>query len=171
MRSISIALALLVGVWTMGAAGAAAHQVTVLDDCNAADYNTVPPPGGGCTLEEGDVTRAEFNAERFSPLAAATIGHQAWRNDPTYLKIDAGDAVKVKNKGGRNHTFTEVANFGGGVLPALNVGLVPAPECATASTLAPGDSTKLTDLSVGNHHFQCCFHPWMRALIKVLPEE
>src|SRR5262249_9638212 len=104
MRSISIALALLVGVWTMGWAGAAAHQVTVLDDCNAADYNTVPPPGGGCTLEEGDVTRAEFNAERFSPLAAATIGHQAWRIDPTYLKIDAGDAVKVKNKGGRNHT-------------------------------------------------------------------
>jgi plastocyanin len=171
MRGIGMALALLVGVWTMGVTGAAAHQVTVLDDCNPADYNAVPPPGGGCTLEEGDVTRAEFNAERFSPLADATIGHQAWRNDPAYLKIEVGDTVKVKNKGGRNHTFTEVAAFGGGTVPALNVGLDPAPECAATPTLAPGDSTKITALSVGNHRFQCCFHPWMRTLIKVLPDD
>jgi len=166
-----MAFVMLVGALAMGMTGAYAHQVIVLDDCDPADYNTVPPPGGGCTLDEGDVTRAEFNAERFSPLADAIIGHQAWRNDPAYLKIEFGDTLKVKNKGGRNHTFTEVANFGGGTVLPLNVGLDQAPECIAASTLAPDDSIKVTGLSVGNHRFQCCFHPWMRTLIKVLPDD
>jgi len=146
---------------------AAAHNVEILDDCMPnADWGV-----NGCLLEEGDVTRVEFNDELLSPLADAVIGHQAWRMDPSYLKIESGDTVNVKNKGGRNHTFTKVEFFGGGSVPALNVGLDPALECTAVPNLPPGESFKITGLSVGNHRFQCCRHPWMRALIKVLDEE
>jgi plastocyanin len=75
--------------------------------------------------------------------------------------------VKVTNRGGRVHTFTEVAEFGGGRVPPLNQGLVPAPECATATNVPPGTSQEVTGLGPGNHRFQCCIHPWMRALVKV----
>ncbi len=75
--------------------------------------------------------------------------------------------MRVRNAGGRPHTFTEVANFGGGKVPDLNEGLEVAPECPGSVDIAPGDSIKVSGLSVGNHRFQCCIHPWMRALIKV----
>jgi hypothetical protein len=159
----------LIGFWLLGTGIASAQRVTLRDDCDPTDPNWAPT--GGCTLQEGDVTVAEFNAELTSPLAAAVIGHQAWQNDPAYLDIDSDETLRVQNKGGRTHTFTEVEHFGGGRVPALNFGLQPAPECANATDLAPGAKMKVRDLSVGNHHFQCCIHPWMRTLIKVHAEE
>jgi hypothetical protein len=44
------------------------------------------------------------------------------------------------NTGGRVHTFTQVAQFGGGKAanPALNKGLVTSPECPSVD-VAPGD--------------------------------
>jgi hypothetical protein len=78
----------------------------------------------------------------------------------------------VTNEGGRGHTFTEVAAFGGGMVPPLNKGLTQAPECLNSSiiaatSLAPGASLELRDLATGNHLFQCCIHPWMRTQVKV----
>ena len=70
---------------------------------------------------------------------------------------------------GRTHTFTEVANFGGGKVPPLSKGLITAPECPGSMDIPPGGSTTLSSLAPGNHRFQCCIHPWMRALIKVKP--
>ncbi len=144
-----------------------AKSVAMRDDCDPTDpaWNAT----GGCALKQGDVRFAEFVGELDSPLAAAVIGHQAWRNDPPYLEIKAGQDVRVKNAGGRGHTFTEVAAFGGGKvpLPPLNEGLTTAPECPASVDIAPGDAAKLAGLSVGNHRFMCCIHPWMRALIKV----
>jgi len=29
----------------------------------------------------------------------------------------------------------------------------------------------VSGLAEGNHHFQCCIHPWMRAVIKVKRED
>jgi plastocyanin len=150
-------------------------KILIRDDCDPADPAWAP--SGGCALEDGDVDNAEFLAESnltSGPLAASVIGHQAWRNDPSYLKVEEGKAVKVRNKGGRVHTFTEVANFGGGRVGVLNKGLAPAPECvpptATSVDLAPGARAKVSGLAVGNHRFQCCIHPWMRALVKVQPK-
>jgi plastocyanin len=185
MRSIITAGALVVVCWTLspgaGSTGTALaddghkKQVAMRDDCDP-DAWPGPPPGGGCELEDGDVSRAEFDAESdltSGPLAASVIGHQAWRNDPSYLKIKEGETVHVRNRGGRGHTFTEVANFGGGRVPPLNKGLLPAGECqdpATSPVVAPGGRTEVSGLAVGNHRFQCCFHPWMRMLIKVKPK-
>jgi hypothetical protein len=39
-----------------------------------------------------------------------------------------------------------------------------------ATDLQPGDRTEVSGLAEGNHRFQCCIHPWMRALIKVKPK-
>ena len=167
---VGTAFAWLMGAWMMGAVIVAAHEkVAVLDDCDPTDPGWVPT--GGCALEEGDVTLAEFNALLTSTLSSATIGHPAWRNDPAYLTIEPKETVKVTNEGGRNHTFTEVATFGGGRVPGLNMGLTPAPESAAALNLPPGDRIKVSGLNVGIHRFQCCIHPWMRALIKVTADE
>jgi plastocyanin len=174
MRSIGIAIALWVTIGSLGMGSAGAHDVWLLDDCDPNDPGWAAT--GGCTLREGDVTVAEFTEEVQSrALSAAVIGHLAWWNDPPYLKIEVGDTVRVKNKGGRLHTFTKVADFGGGRVanPDLNFGLTPAPECLDSSdTDVPPDATlKVKNLDVGNHRFQCCIHPWMRTLIRVLPDD
>ena len=143
-------------------------KVVMRDDCDPDDPAWAPV---GCALTRGDVDVAEFNGERSSPLSLSVIGHQAWRHDPSYLEIETDDDVMVKNRGGRPHTFTKVAQFGGGRVPPLNQGLTPAPECATAPAVPPGGSVEITGLAAGNHRFQCCFHPWMRAIVKVQPEE
>jgi plastocyanin len=162
-----IAVALLVGTLAIGAAVAMAHEeVLVLDDCDPVTWDT--PGVDGCAIEDGHVTRAEFNA-------LLPPGHPAWRLEPAYLKIEPDKTVRATNEGGRNHTFTEVPAFGGGRVPALNapLGLTPLPQCAAnvAPILAPGTSVEVSGLSVGNHLFQCCIHPWMHMLIKVLPED
>lgn len=142
-----------------------APRVAMLDDCDAGD--PLWAPTGGCALRGGTVSEAEFGTFLLSPLSVSVVGHPAWRNEPSYLRVQAGTTVFVSNEGGRNHTFTWVAQYGGGRVPPLNTGLTPAPECASATTVAPGNRVELTGLTAGNHRYQCCFHPWMRALIKV----
>ncbi len=171
-RAAATALAVvgLVAVFATGTSSAGSkhdnddRRILIRDDCDQNDplWNQV----GGCT-KKGNVSFAEFNEEADSPLAAAVVGHQAWRNDPSYLVIKKGTDVRVKNAGGRPHTLTKVAEYGGGVVPPLNEGLNFSPECASLVELLPGDKAKLSDLPVGNHRFICCFHPWMRALVKV----
>ena len=116
-------------------------------------------PHWGCALEEGDVRLSEFNGLLVSPLSLATVGHPAWRNDPSYLKIEPNETVRVTNGGGRGHTFTEVAAFGGGRVPPLNVGLTPAPECAAPPTLSRGDSMNVSGLGVGITASSAAFIP------------
>jgi hypothetical protein len=149
--------------------GAYGRTIVMRDDCDPDDPEW--DETGGCSLRRGDVDVAEFTVELASPLSTAVIGHQAWRNDPPYLKVQVDQDVRVRNYGGRVHTFTEVANFGGGRVPPLNMGLTPAPECATATDVPPGGRMTVKDLGEGNHRFQCCIHPWMRAIIKVKPDD
>jgi plastocyanin len=147
-----------------------ARRIAIRDDCDPDDpaWNDT----GGCALRDGDVNFEEFGVELESRLAPTSlIGHQAWRNDPPYLKIEPGQRVKVRNRGGRTHTFTEVRDFGGGKIGppgvGLNKGLATAPECPASTNMLAGTSMTLAPLAPGNHRFQCCIHPWMRAIIKV----
>ena len=140
----------------------APRKIALLDDCDAS--NTWP---AGCTLQGGIVSLAQFQA-------ALPLGHPAWRNEPSYLRVSEGKDVHVHNEGGRPHSFTRVAAFLGGINPVLNrPGQDVTPECANAATrlptvLAGGQSMKLEDLETGIHKYMCCFHPWMIAEIRVL---
>ena len=150
-------------------------KIELYDDCDPSDPGWAPT--GGCALKGGKVNLAEFNALLPSPLSQSVVGHPAWRFEPSYLVVAPGRKVELENEGGRLHTFTEVANFGGGRIPvpALNQGLTMAPECALApgavdpNALAPDAEKDIGPLAMGNHKYQCCIHPWMRALVKVAP--
>ena len=147
-------------------------KIKMQDDCDPTDpaWNAT----GGCSLEGGTVTEAEFRVFSFlttgSPHVLSVIGHPAWRNNPGYLVLPFGENLKVINAGGRNHTFTEVSNFGAGNVGPLNTGLsaiTPAPNCAAAQIVPPGERTDVSGLTLGVHKFQCCLHPWMRAVVSV----
>ena len=172
-----VAAAVVVGVVALGGYIALAddnrnnNQIHVLDECLPGDPGW--DPTGGCTLKphQGDVSFAEFGALLRSTLTIPAngflIGHPAWRNEPAHLSVREGKTVRVTNKGGRGHTFTEVAEFGGGFVAQLNIGFNQAPECSPATTipLPAGATVDITDLAPGLHRFQCCIHPWMRATI------
>jgi plastocyanin len=174
-----IAITLLVTFWFSGNSRVAAqvngndNNIAVMDECLPGDAGW--DPTGGCALKphQGDVPAAEFFALLRSPLTippnASLIGHPAWRNEPSHLTVKGGRAVRVTNRGGRGHTFTEVTDFGGGFIPDLNVGLTQSPQCTPQGTipLPPGATIRVEGLTPGLHKFQCCIHPWMRATIRV----
>jgi plastocyanin len=149
--------------------------ISMIDDCDPDDPNWAPV---GCLQRKGDVTAAEFDAFLRSPLydniapfdaepGRFLVGHPSWRNEPSHVAVKAGREIRVRNDGGRPHTFTPVAQFGGGVIPPLNVGSQTAPECASALRIEPGDRDKFIASGDGIQRYQCCFHPWMRATIRV----
>jgi plastocyanin len=141
--------------------------VQMLDECDPATFNAALGPNT-CT-RQGTITLAQFNAA----LAAQQLVPE-WRFSPTEFTIRVGQSINAMNVGGEVHTFTEVENFGGGMVPALNTASgnpVEAPECAelAANALVSPGSTFTTDpaTEVGVEHYQCCIHPWMRATVTV----
>jgi plastocyanin len=185
---LAVGLAVVVGLWAIGTTIARAKvfskdpRVAILDKCDPA---TFAAGGLSCAVlpHPADVTLEEFLALLFSPLIKTVVGHPAWRFEPSYLDIRPGQTLRVTNNGGEAHTFTEVTNFGGGSIALLNgavsppapAGTVPltlSPECpATPAGLGPiivaSGATVEVPLSPGEHKFQCCIHPWMRAVIGV----
>ena len=147
------------------------RKINIVDDCDPNDPDWAP--AGGCVLKGGRVDVAEFNSYLVIPNIDAVVGHPAWRMSPSYLKLEKGKDLRVKNIGGRTHTFTEVAQFGAGFVPPLNFGLEKfAPECGGAVNIPAGTrGANIEGLSLGNHNFQCCIHPWMRATVKVVKDD
>ena len=155
------------------------RTIELVDDCDPDDPAWLPI---GCLQRDGDVTAAEFNQFLRSPLydnipppgvepGLFLVGHPSWRNDPSHVVIEEGKGIRVRNVGGRPHTFTQVAQFGGGVIPPLNVGTQPAPECANHVRLEAGEEARITASGEGIQRFQCCFHPWMRATVRVVDND
>jgi plastocyanin len=186
MRKLAIlasGLVVLVGLWVSWTKVATAQvnsndpNVALVDNCDPATFNAAIGPGTcAVTPHKHDTTFAEFVGLLFSPLAANIIGHPAWNFSPGYISISAGQTVRVTNAGGEAHTFTEVAAFGGGFVPFLNgvggpagtVPLVQAGACLSSPVVvAPGNTAQIKGLSPGVHIFQCCIHPWMRAVVDV----
>ena len=85
-------------------------RFAITDDCDPSDPGWAPT--GGC-LTDGEVTSAEFGA-------ALPQGHPSWRIEPPYVEDRRQDEIRVRNTGGRVHTFTKVARFGNGYVPPLN---------------------------------------------------
>lgn len=175
MRRVAMVFAMLLGVLLLVPVLAdTGDKIAVLDDCDPDDPAWVAI--GGCFQKDGDTTRAEFGAH-------LPLGHPAWRNEPAYIKISLDGRVKVKNQGGRDHTFTLVAQYGRGYVPGVNN--PPGPpgpldptaieECkggtanpaVSSSFIRPAEGLQVRGLSEGTHKFQCCIHPWMRALVRV----
>src|SRR4051812_18504990 len=139
--------------------------VSIQDQCDPASFNAAL--GAGTCTKQGNTTFNQFNTELNSTQQVA-----AWRFVPPTLSINVGQSIAATNDGGEMHTFTEVAQFGGGIVPSLNQASgnnVEAPECAalTAADMIMPGATFTTDAETdaGTERYQCCIHPWMRAVV------
>src|SRR5262245_12360479 len=100
MRSTLVLLAVTLGLGALSpgtsanvVASSEGEKVAMIDNCDPnADWGP-----GGCLIEEGSVSRAEFTALLVSPLSPTVVGHPSWRMDPGYLTVEPGEKVKVKN--------------------------------------------------------------------------
>ena len=157
---------------TVGAGAAKGDKkFRMYDNCEPTSFNAVL--GDGACVGNGTTTFDEFIAE----LAATQDAHE-WRNQPTQSHLNVGRPIEIENRGGETHTFTKVAEFGGGFVDELN-GIsgnpVPAPECLNFGAIVfipaggsdEGPVAGSSDLPVGTTKFQCCIHPWMRTTIEV----
>lgn len=138
------------------------RRIFLRDLCGGSSWDAF----GGCVID-GPVSRPEWLAR-----VLETGSHPLWANSPVKMSVQEGTTLQVVNVGGRGHTLTRVAEFGGGRLPLLNTRedtKVPAPECLGAIVTIPGagGSVMHTFTGVGDQHYQCCFHPWMRTTVKV----
>jgi plastocyanin len=140
-------------------------KVSMQDQCDPASFNAAL--GAGTCTKQGSVTFAQFNSELNSTQKVA-----AWQFAPSNLTIRIGQSIAATNNGGEVHTFTEVQAFGGGIVPALNQASgnpVEAPECKTvtaADMVMPGATfTTDAETEAGTELYQCCIHPWMRAVV------
>ena len=135
--------------------------VNMLDACDPATFDAVIGPG--TCVRNGGVTFSQFIAQ-LSRLGFAG----AWQFAPKNENVRVGQTFVATNRGGEVHTFTEVAEFGGGIVPNLNqLAGVPtvAPECAAIEPddfVAPGATYREEVEHAGGLKFQCCIHPWMR---------
>jgi plastocyanin len=196
VRSLRIAVAvsstvLMLGVAVLSAPGAGAGEqnggnakrVRVFDDCDPATFNAAVAPGA--CVKPGRTVFGDFIAQLQANGDLANEAADGWKFKPATFHVDAGDTIKIDNVGGEFHTFTMVAEpGGGGCVKIINdiLGLAPVPECAP---LAPDGVTPLAFVTSGiasdgtlsiptsglvpgmTYHFQCLIHPWMEATVTV----
>jgi plastocyanin len=169
----ALALALLAAPAAFADGG---REIRIRDKCDPATFNAALGPGA--CVGDGDVTFAELLAT----INPADGGHDAWNFSREELTIRVGETVSVLNSGGEAHTFTEVRNFGAGLVDALNPALPPGtppaipvdpnffpnlPGSFVAELVFPTQAKTIAGLSQGKHLFQCMIHPWMRSTITV----
>jgi plastocyanin len=178
---IKLALAagclLFAGMMENGDHHAVPAQVVALDECDPATFNVLSAAGPGFCKNVALGYTPFGSTTTFANLVAEANSSpdKNWDFEPDTLTVDEGTPVIAVNQGGEPHTFTEVAQFGGGFIPPLNGGEAAAPECsagfsdvAVAKTrILQGSQIQVTGLSKGVHHFQCCIHPWMRMTVVV----
>ena len=176
---------ILAGSLVLGVAAVAAvasedsRAFRVPDDCEATSFNALA--SGLCDPKfGGDTTFTKFINELTEDKKVG-----AWRFNPDGTTLDRGQKTIIESRGGEFHTFTKVADFGGGIVPILNTlsgTETTRPECGTLGTLAPPSSTNQfvpsgaafmgptagsSDLPPGTTKWQCCIHPWMHTTITV----
>jgi len=147
-------------------------QVVALDECDPATFNAAVGADFCRNVALGSATTI---SELFAKAAAGTPD-RGWDFEPDRVNIEKGATLVVADQGGEPHTFTEVAQFGGGFIPGLNApGEETVPECAggfanvavAKTRILQGSHLYITGLSRGKHLFECCIHPWMRMTVDV----
>lgn len=174
--------------------------VRIWDACDPASFNAAVGPGTCIPGHHGQTNFQDFFAEldldqiaggwRFNPLLNTTDGVLKL----VQLELQPGDRISLQNVGGETHTFTRVAEYGGGFFDPLNGRTgnpTPVPECARVlpdGSLAPQPETDTNQfveagttevgplagtpvLPLGVTHWQCCIHPWMRLNVAVRDHE
>jgi plastocyanin len=141
--------------------------IQLLDLCDPTTFNAALGEGT-CINRSSGIT-----FEEFTNTLNLTGSVPAWRIDPASFDIEESASLTVVNLGGETHTFTEVEEFGGGIVPELNQAsrnAQQAPEClALLSTdfISSGQSILHTFDDEGDVKYQCCIHPWMRQVVHV----
>jgi len=141
--------------------GGSDRSLSLMDACDPASFAA---QGVDCS-RSGGVTFDQFIA---SVQRSGSAG--GWHIAPGVVNAPVGTEMDIMNRGGETHTFTEVAHFGGGIVPILNQlsgNPVPAPECLALEPddfVAPG-SVYHDEVDDGTTLYQCCIHPWMRAVV------
>jgi hypothetical protein len=146
--------------------GPSQHVVTLFDACDPETFNAAL--GDGACTRSGGVRFDTF-------LEQLGLHHSigGWHFAPSNVTMKVGELLVATNRGGEMHTFTEVEEFGGGVVDQLNqlTGLTEvAPECAAlggGGRIAPGASSSEEEEEAGVEKYQCCIHPWMRAEVRI----
>jgi plastocyanin len=185
-RSISILCATSAALLTFGCVGSdaeepaqvateqASHGGTEIhpeDTCDPATFGALCNPSF-----HGTTTLAAFNTELDATQRVAT-----WEYGGGQAQVSSGSSFQVDNKGGETHTFTVVANYGGGRVPILNTrsgNPVVAPECVAGPNASNVDIHSGAGITVttgasgvikarGTYKVQCCIHPWMRTTVVV----
>jgi plastocyanin len=139
--------------------------VKLMDECDRASFDANVGPGT-CLRNGG------MKFDQFVSTLTRLQTVPAWKFAPDNVNIRVGDVLASLNTGGETHSFTEVEEFGGGVVDFLNVlsgNTKVAPECRQpgANFLAPGQGTSEVEHDAGDEKYQCCIHPWMRAIVHI----
>ena len=146
--------------------GGANRRVTMMDACDPTSFNAAL--GVGTCARQGGVSFDEFIAQLTKHQMAG-----AWHFAPGVVNVRLGQTLVAVNNGGEVHTFTEVEQFGGGIVPLLNQlsgNPDPAPECLAltgSDFVSPGGTTSDDEDESGTELYQCCIHPWMRTVVHV----
>jgi plastocyanin len=148
---------------SFSAASSNDRVVSILDACDHDSFGAV---GVDCSRNGG------VKFDQFINEIAAHGSAGAWHFAASNVNVFAGQTLDVINRGGETHTFTEVKQFGGGIIPLLNDlsgNPVPAPEClenAPGTFVAAGATHHELIDDEGTEMYQCCIHPWMRVIVK-----
>jgi plastocyanin len=155
------------GSAVVSSTAANAHTISITDACDSDSFNAAL--GDGTCTRNGGV--------RFDDFIELLTAHQsvgAWHFTPAQAHLAVGDVLQAVNRGGETHTFTEVEEFGGGIVKQLNElsgNTTIAPECAALAPdamIRPGGRSEAeTEKEEGVEKYQCCIHPWMRLELHV----
>lgn len=135
--------------------------VNMNDACDPDSFNAAV--GEGTCVRPGGM-----KFDRFIALLTQLGFVGPWHFAPPNANVRVGQEFVAVNHGGEVHTFTEVEEFGGGIVPELNeLAHVPdvAPECTALEEddfVAPGATYREDIEHAGTLKYQCCIHPWMR---------
>ena len=170
-RRVGLLASIAVGITILGAGlmGRApeVRVVDMLDRCDPESFNAMFGPGI-CVFDHPGVS-----VDTFLRVLGNSGQIGSWHFSPRQVQLKEGQAVQAHNSGGEDHTFTEVAEFGGGFIQDLNNltgNPIPAPECLDFPNLEfiPAGGSNAPDVEeVGEHKYMCCIHPWMRATVTV----
>src|ERR1700687_4516013 len=96
-------------------------QVVALDECDPVTFNAVLGPDFCKNVALAALGYATTLNDLFAKAAAGTPD-PGWDFEPDTLHVDQDTDISVVDQGGEPHTFTEVAQFGGGFISGLNNG-------------------------------------------------